>query len=67
MLSTTDDEGIVRIYKRASSRQRPWMVHRKKKKKKKTNSVIATYARSWSLLGSLAAEEPPLEDGLNGH
>ncbi|OWT41628.1 nucleoporin SEH1 [Cryptococcus neoformans Bt1] len=42
MLSTTDDEGIVRIYK-------------------------PTYARSWSLLGSLAAEEPPLEDGLNGH
>ncbi|XAO24238.1 hypothetical protein I312_103034 [Cryptococcus bacillisporus CA1280] len=42
MLSTTDDEGIIRIYK-------------------------PTYARSWSLLGSLAAEEPPLEDGLNGH
>lgn len=38
-----------------------------KRRKKKTNSVIATYARSWSLLGSLAAEEPPLEDGLNGH
>lgn len=39
----------------------------KNEKRKKTNSVVATYARSWSLLGSLAAEEPPLEDGLNGH
>ncbi|WVR04967.1 hypothetical protein IAU60_001979 [Kwoniella sp. DSM 27419] len=41
-LTSTDDEGIVRIYK-------------------------PTYARSWKLLGQMSAEEPPSEEGTNGH
>lgn len=58
-MTTSDDEGVIRIYKRESDDGSAvdvvsWI----------GADIIATYAKSWKLFGKMTAEEP---EEVNGH
>ena len=54
-MTTSDDDGVIRVYKREYGLSTVSALDYGQK------LIIATYAKTWKLLGKMTAEEPPAE------